>query len=183
VVAEMLPWAGRAAESWAVSQALATSLARFAEVRAARRSRRSKAAVVQVPYEVRAAAYANLRRATVQLRVDLAVLATGPTFRGALWTVPVQLRLLRLLPDRMGKALDAVVEIEGVGSDETIDLAEQLALRIGEATSAFPSGRRAERAAMKPTYEAGLAALDQALVAFVEGCRIDLASAPVTPDP
>jgi hypothetical protein len=174
-MADIVPWGGRAAESWAIGQALTGLVSGFTRMRAVRRLRRDRGSASPAPVEVRASAYADLRRAVVQVRLDLAVLGTAPTFVGSLWTVPVHLRLLRLLPDRLAMVLSAALDIEGVGNDEPIDLAEQLVLRLTDATTAFPQGRRrsARRAAL-PAFETALTAVDEALWALVLACRNDL---------
>jgi hypothetical protein len=125
--------------------------------------------------EQRQEAYSQFRRSAVTFRTSLAGLAaTPPKFVGALWSVPLHLRLLHGMPDLSSALLDNFLAVHTVGRLPAIEAADTLLTRLSSAVDAFAAstGDTTSRQGGKVGVE--LSKVDEALADFTVAVRRDL---------
>ncbi|NMM29688.1 MAG: hypothetical protein HHJ10_01210 [Cellulomonas sp.] len=125
--------------------------------------------------EERKEAYALFRRSAIEFRTSLAVLiAAPPRLVGALWSVPLHLRMLHRMPDDSSRLLDDFLAVHTVGRLPAIEAAEELLTRISAAVHDY-SGHEDDRHA-KRNGKTGvdLSPIDEALADFTLAVRRDL---------
>lgn len=123
----------------------------------------------------RRSSYEAMRRAAVQYRVGLGVLASGPpSVVGALWTYPVHLGALGRSPAQAAALLDGFLAVQADGRGEVVDAAVELLTALNEATGVYVSQwDRPKPERQQPILDA-LGEVDEALVAYTLAVRSDL---------
>lgn len=120
-------------------------------------------------------AYAQLRWSVIEYRTSIATLAAStPRLVGALWSVPLYLRLLHRMPDLSSKVLDRLLAVHTVGRPPAIEAADALLLRLASAADVY-----SDTASDQPCSRVGkvgveLAKVDEALADFTVAVRVDL---------
>ena len=120
-------------------------------------------------------AYAQLRRSVVEFRTALAVLAaTTPRSVGAVWTVPLHLRLIRRIPDLSSELLDRLLAVHTVGRLPAIEAADSLLTSLASAVDVYSETSGDRRARLEGKVNAALADVDVSLADFTVAVRRDL---------
>jgi hypothetical protein len=120
-------------------------------------------------------AYSQLRRSVIEYRTSIAILtASPPRLVGALWSVPLYLRLLHRIPDLSSEVLNRLLAVHTVGRGPAIEAADTLMIRLASAASVYSDttgdqpGKRVEK------VDVELAKVDEALADFTVAVRVDL---------
>jgi hypothetical protein len=125
--------------------------------------------------EDRQEAYAQLRRSVIEFRTALAVLAaTTPRRAGALWMVPLHLRLIRRIPDLSSELLDRLLAVHTVGRLAAIEAADSLLTSLASAVDVYSETSGDRRARLEGKMDVALVKVDGALADFTMAVRRDL---------
>lgn len=125
--------------------------------------------------EDRQEAYAQLRRSVIEFRTALAVLAaTTPQRVGAIWMVPLHLRLIRRIPDLSSELLDRLLAVHTVGRLPAIEAADSLLTSLASAVDVYSETSGDRRARLEGKVDAALVKVDEALADFTMAVRRDL---------
>jgi len=134
------------------------------------------------PPEERRIAYADFRRAVVEFRTSVSVLSMVPLrFAGALWTLPIHLRVINRTPAITVRMLDSFLEINAVGQKPTIDAAGEVLAALSSAVDTYAATSARRRAAGRTEVGEAIGKLDVALAEFTLAVRRDLGYA-ATPE-
>jgi hypothetical protein len=125
--------------------------------------------------EQRQEAYSQLRRSVIKYRTCIATLtASPPRLVGALWSVPLYLRLLHRIPDLSSEVLDHLLAVHTVGRLPAIEAADALLITLASAAEVYSDtagnqpGRRVDKVGVE------LSKVDEALAEFTVAVRVDL---------
>jgi hypothetical protein len=120
-------------------------------------------------------AYSQLRWSVIEYRTSIATLtASPPRLVGALWSVPLYLRMLHRIPDLSSEVLDRLLAVHTVGRLPAIEAADALLITLASAADVYSDttgnqpGKRVERVGVE------LAKVDEALADFTVAVRGDL---------
>ena len=99
-------------------------------------------------------AYSQLRWSVIEFRTFLAVLsAAPPRLVGALWSVPLHLRVIHRMPDLSSELLDRLLAVHTVGRLPAIEAADTTLTRIASAVDVYVGWRPARQT--RPQAEGG----------------------------
>ena len=119
--------------------------------------------------------YEAFRKAAVEFRVGLGVLASGPpSIVGALWTYPVHVAALNRSPAQATALLDGFLAVQADGRRGVLDAAVELLAAVSGAVEAYASQWTRPKAERQQPVLTALAAIDDSLVAYVVAVRADL---------
>jgi len=127
--------------------------------------------------EERQEAYSRLRWSVIEFRTSIATLtASPPRLVGALWSVPLYLRMLHRMPDLSSELLDRLLAVHTVGRLPAIEAADTLLTRLATAVDVYleTSGDRHAGQDGKVKVGVELAKVDEALADFTVAVRGDL---------
>lgn len=127
------------------------------------------------PADARGLAYAAFRRSAIDYRTTLTVLAAAPPrLVGALWSVPLHLRLTHRAPVVASELLDHFLSVATVGQTSTIEAAEEVMSSLSAASDAYASSVGKRRNRRSATLQTALTHADAALADFTVRVREDL---------